>query len=212
MWHVDDIKGLINHIDSARPDLTANGVVIVGHSISGKIAQCLLDRWHLLKLVRGLVLIAPAPSGSFHLNDEMRELQIQAYKTREAAEFAVKNMLLGNPASVDANELDAIVQDALAGSEDAKENWPAYGLAEDHESAVIRGIERKPAMHLMVVVGELDRIETPANVEACVAKVFRAAKADITTKQLKDVGYLIPLEALEALAEAINTFVSGMAA
>lgn len=205
--HAADIDGLIQGFRTQQPHLFAHGIILVGHSMGGKIAQLLLASLADYSLVKGLVLVAPAPSGGFALPEDMREQQVHAYDNNDSATFVMENVLLGKPDKVDQNML---AEDATSGSPEAKAAWPAYGMAEDHEHTVVAALKRysheAQIPRILVVAGELDRVETPENIEKRVSKVLSDAGASVQTVTLQDVGHLIPVEAPELLSQAVSRF------
>ncbi|KAK3614958.1 hypothetical protein LTR56_026901 [Elasticomyces elasticus] len=129
-----DMVALLQKLSSESPELFSNGVVLVGHSMGAKIAQWLLTQQHLLPrstMIRGIVLLAPAPAGSHSLPLEMREQQVHGYDNAASAEFVVQNVLLGRLDAVSDRIVGEIVADAVAGSEGARAAWPRYGMGED---------------------------------------------------------------------------------
>lgn len=118
--HVADIAALLSYLRQERPEIVKSGVVLAGHSMGGKVAQALLARQEVAGLPEGMVLIAPAPAGRFALPEGMREGQMQAYRSREAAEGAVRNLLLGSPQAVEDQVVEALVGDAVGGATGAR--------------------------------------------------------------------------------------------
>ncbi|KAK1038533.1 hypothetical protein LTR74_018787, partial [Friedmanniomyces endolithicus] len=113
-----DVVALLQQLNFSAPELFANGVVLVGHSMGAKLAQFLLTQQHLLPpsvMIRGMVLLAPAPAGSHSLPPEMREQQVHAYDNAASAEFVVRIVLLGRPDAVSDRVVGEIVADAVAG-------------------------------------------------------------------------------------------------
>ncbi|KAF2493670.1 alpha/beta-hydrolase [Lophium mytilinum] len=206
-----DIVALLLHLQMEHPTLLANGIVIAGHSMGGKLAQVLLSYKEVAPLVRGLVLIAPAPAGRFALPDDMREQQIHAYDSIESASFVVENVLLGKAESVSKAAKKELAEGMVAGSPGARAAWPEYGMAEDYERAVVESVEQyqrgRGQLKVLVIVGELDRVEEPGNVESRVAVALRNTGADVKMDRMTGVGHLVPLEAPETMASAITAFV-----
>ncbi|KAK5702373.1 hypothetical protein LTR17_022370 [Elasticomyces elasticus] len=199
-----DMVALLHKLNSDFPELFSNGVVLVGHSMGAKIAQLLLIQQHLLPrsvMIRGLVLLAPAPAGSHTLPLEMREQQIHAYDNAASAEFVVRNVLLGRPDAVSDRVVGEIVADAIAGSEGARAAWPGYGMGEDFEDAV-RGYWK----YVLVLVGELDRVETEQSVTKRTVEVLLQSGASVKAVTLSGIGHLSPVEAQEEVADAIRGF------
>ena len=209
-----DVVSLFQGIQSSRPDLLANGVVLVGHSMGGKIAQLLPTYTELAALVKGVILVAPAPAGSFALPESMREQQIHAYDEIGSASFVIENLLLGKPNNITEDTFKEAASDAVSGNSCARAAWPGYGMAEDYEGTVVDGIIKYKTAgsspKVLIIVGELDHVETPANVERRVASVLRDAGADVKTVLLPDIGHLVPLEAPQSMATALTLFVDGL--
>ncbi|KAF2094317.1 alpha/beta-hydrolase [Rhizodiscina lignyota] len=206
--YAEDIVALIQHLQANKPELLTNGIILVGHSMGGKVAQYLVTEPEVACLLRGLILIAPAPSGSFSLPGEMREQQVHAYDSLQSASFVVRNVLLGKPDAVDDNSVAQLAIDAVAGSPEARVAWPEYGMAEDYEDAVVDAVRNvRDQLRILVVVGELDRVETAENIERRVVNVLKSAGAMTTVRVLGGIGHLIPVEAPEALASAIREFI-----
>ncbi|KAK8043047.1 hypothetical protein PG994_013530 [Apiospora phragmitis] len=106
------ISSLASDVEALMQHLRLRNVVLVGHSMGGKVAQVVSgrscfenknkstqrqqkqnnDRQRLI--TKALVLLAPAPARSLELPDALRKQQIHAYETREAAEFVTRNVLL----------------------------------------------------------------------------------------------------------------------
>lgn len=206
-----DIVSLLQELQSSQPHILVNGVALIGHSMGGKLAQVLLTYTELAPLVKGVILIAPAPSGSFALPEDMREQQIHAYDNRESALFVVENVLLGKADNVTEATRIGVASDAVSGSPGARAAWPKYGMGEDYENSVVNSIKGYKSSHgafkVLIIVGELDRVEAPANVENRIAVVLRNAGADVQTRLLSSIGHLIPLEAPRSMVSALSSFV-----
>ncbi|KAJ7241719.1 Alpha/Beta hydrolase protein [Mycena haematopus] len=202
--NADDLVALVAHLRANKPlaGLFQHGLVIVGHSMGAKIAQVLAARGDLGGVLKGLVLIGPAPVGKLELPAEMREQQITAYSSRESAELALKYALLGS--EVGADELHRLVDDCVGGNEHARMAWPCTGTQEDYEMLLAAGSVKIP---VAVVVGGLDKIETPARVHEKVVQVLEKAGAPaVTVTMLGSVGHMMPVEAPLELEEIIRDF------
>ncbi|KAK0303353.1 hypothetical protein LTR82_017576 [Friedmanniomyces endolithicus] len=204
-----DIVALLQKLNSDSPELFSNGVVLVGHSMGAKIAQWLLTQQHLLPpsvMIRGLVLLAPAPAGSHSLPPEMREQQVHAYDNAASAEFVVRNVLLGRLDAVSDRVVGDIVADAVSGSEGARAAWPRYGMGEDFEDAVRGYGKYGGALRVLVLVGELDTVETEQSVKKRTVGVLLQSGAGVKAVTLSGTGHLSPVEAQEEVADAIRGF------
>ncbi|KAJ6613623.1 Alpha/Beta hydrolase protein [Mycena sp. CBHHK59/15] len=207
--NADDIKALVAHLQADRAltdgGLFQHGLVLVAHSMGAKIAQVLAARGDLGGLLKGLILIGPAPLGRLDLPAEMREQQITAYSSRESAELALTYVLLGS--DVGANELRLLVDDCVGGSEQARTAWPKYGTREDYEGLVFAENGRAEIrIPVEVVVGGLDKIETAERVDERVVQVLKKAGASVTVTVLEGVGHLMPVETPEQLEVIVRKF------
>ena len=180
----------------------------MGHSMGGKVAQYLLAT-RLRGLVRGLVLVAPAPASGFALPEAMKEQQLHAYDSLDSARFVISNVLLSSHTAVSASELEALAEDAVSWSPEAKAAWPGYAMAEDLQSEVCASLEvNSAALPVLVVVGQDDRVETAQNVEEMVVQVLEEAGASLKAEHFERVGHLVPVEAAERLSRVIGHFVN----
>ncbi|KAH9831103.1 Alpha/Beta hydrolase protein [Teratosphaeria destructans] len=209
-YHITDYAGdiiqLLYYLKNQKPDMLCGGLILVGHSMGGKIAQYLLTRPEVQIMVQGVVLLAPAPSGAFALpTEQMQEQQIHAYESAESATMVFRNVLLGKPDAVNDEAIVVLVRDAAGGTQCAKRAWPAYGMGEDYEGEVRHAIGTATFRHLnvLVVTCELDQVETPSNVNEKVTELLKAAGADVSLVNLEGVGHLVPTEAPKAVAEAM---------
>ncbi|KAJ7291328.1 Alpha/Beta hydrolase protein [Mycena rebaudengoi] len=207
--NADDIAALVAHLQADKAlidaDLLQHGLILVGHSMGAKIAQVLAVRGDLRPLLKGLVLIGPAPLGKLELSTEMRAGQSAAYSSRESAELVLKQVVLGS--DVGADELRSLVDDMTGGSEHAKLAWPTYGTAEDYEALLSEKIGMEDVeIPTAVVVGGLDKIETFERVDEKVVQLWKKAGASVTVTVLENAGHLIPVEVPRGLDTVLKKF------
>jgi pimeloyl-ACP methyl ester carboxylesterase len=215
--YATDILHLVLYLKNQKPDMLFNGLIIVGHSMGGKIAQYLVTQPQIQIVLKGLVLLAPASTSPFRFPTEQeREQQVHAYGEEQSAEFVMRNLLLGSSNEVSDGTVAGLVQDAVAGSPGARAAWPAYGMEEDYEQAVNEAValyetlQGRP-LHVVVMEGELDRVETPDGVRERVHDVLGVAGAKVSMELLPGVGHLSPVEAPTSLAQSIRDFNQGFA-
>lgn len=133
-------------------------VVLVGHSMGGKVAQLLAARWRQqtskgsdtsagitsnglgsMALV-GLILVAPAPPSPIILPPEAKQQLQHAYDTPESIRFILQNVLTaanetgGN--SLDEEVVQQVVEDSMSGGPLARLTWPESAMPEDIEAEV----------------------------------------------------------------------------
>ena len=189
------IKQLATDVELLIPKLNVRDFILVGHSMGGKVTQLIAGRQQL-KGLRGLVLIAPAPPTPLELPKEMKEQQVAAYSTPQSAEFVTRNIL--SSSKLDVEIVDALVEDMIKGSEFAKAAWPAYGMAED-----ILDMAERIDVPVLVIAGELDRVETVERMRAEVLGNIREAKMVVLTGK----GHLLPVEAPGEVSRHVEEFV-----
>ncbi len=208
--YAEDIVALISHVRTQHPELVSNGVLIVGHSMGGKIAQVILSKPELRDILKGLVLVGPAPAGSTQLQTpEMREQQLQAYCDFGAARLAVQYALLGRPDAVPEKKIDALAADISGGGEEAKQAWPEYGIGEDYRAVVeeaVRAHWHDVGLPVLVLTGSLDRVESTDRIQREVVNFLNAAGAHVSIIELANLGHLMMVEDPVSVAEIIRGF------
>jgi 3-oxoadipate enol-lactonase len=154
--------------------------------------------------LKGVLLIAPAPAGPLILpSEEMKEQQMKAYNTLEAAEFTVRKVL--SAGGLEEDEVKMLVEDTQRGNEWARKAWPSYGMGEDY-SDNLRDID----VPVRIVVGALDIVEPAERARTEVLEKInidtdaRDAKASMVV--VEGSGHMLPLEKPERLAEEIQVF------
>ncbi|KAL2808291.1 Alpha/Beta hydrolase protein [Aspergillus granulosus] len=189
-------------------DLLAHGFILVGHSMGAKVALAALSALstHIAKLVKGIVLVAPAPPMPLVLPPDMKEQQKGAYESEETVRWTVANVL-ANVANLDEKDMATVVRDSLSGNQLAKHAWPSYGMAEDTSQDVKRVLgSSASSLRVKVLAGESDFIEPKERVERGVVQFLNDAGAQVSVRIIKDVKHLIPLECPGAVYEEVISF------
>ncbi|GAS97490.1 hydrolase [Mycolicibacterium canariasense] len=178
-----DAIAVVNALDTA--------VVLVGHSMGGKVAQ--LVAAENLTAVTGLVLVAPAPpEPPPTITPQFQRQLAHAYDNPETVASAVDHVLTAH--ALTAALRAAVIEDSLAGTAAARTEWPLRGIAEDITTAAGR-----ICVDTVVIAGSKDRVE-PVGV---LREHLEPFVAPARTYVLVDSGHLVPLEAPRALADQL---------
>ncbi|KAL3461729.1 Alpha/Beta hydrolase protein [Aspergillus heterothallicus] len=202
-----DVKSVLSqlHQSPENSSILAHGFVLVGHSMGGKVALATLTTLppHLIQLLKGLVLVAPAPPTPLVLPGEMKEQQKRAYASEVSVKWTVTNVL-ANIATLDENDITIVVRDSLSGNSLAKAAWPSYGMEEDISQDVKRVLTSSvPKLRVRVLAGELDVVEPKERVEKELVAFLEEAGANMSLRVVKGVKHLIPLESPDAVYEEV---------
>ena len=166
-------------------------VVLVGHSMGGKVAQLLAARRPAA--LTGLILVAPAPpEPAAAVTPQYRRELAQAYDSPEAVAFALDHVLTAAPVTGPARS--AAVEDSLSAAAPARTEWPMNGIAEDITTAA-RGI----SVDTVVIAGARDVVEPVEVLRRHLLPFIPRARLRVIDAS----GHLIPLEAPQALAEQL---------
>jgi pimeloyl-ACP methyl ester carboxylesterase len=190
--YADDLAGVV-------AGLGLKHYVLIGHSMSGKIAQLFASRRP--QGLAGLVLVAPAQPVPLHLPDEALAMMRGAYLSREAVEFTIDQMLTAKPLSVAQRE--QVIEDSLRASPQARDAWPNATSREDITKDVAN-ID----VPTIVIAGELDRVDSVEMHKAELLPRIPHAKLHVVA----GTGHLSPLESADEVAQLIHRFVSEIAA
>jgi 3-oxoadipate enol-lactonase len=194
------IHQLAIDIETLIPKLDIEDFILIGHSMGGKVAQLVAGR-HLLKGLKGVVLIAPAPPAPLELPPDMKEQQLTAYSNAESAEFVARNVLSVSQLSDDSIAL--LVEDMLKGNMFAIAAWPKYAMGED-----IVEQAGKISVPVLVIGGEKDRVEPVERLRKEVLETIGGAEMRV----IEGSGHLLPIEAPALVARYIEDFVAKVVA
>lgn len=178
----DDTVAIIEQLNLGR-------VILVGHSMGGKVAQIVAAR-RPPQLV-GLVLVAPSPPTPMPVPAEVRQQMFQSYQSAAGVEQQALGMLAGP--FLPPEDRTGVVSDTLAGIPEAKREWTEHGMVADLGIAT-----GDIAVPTVILVGSLDRVEAPERLRTIFGKIVPQTRFI----ELADVGHLVPLEAPKQIADA----------
>ncbi|EED17539.1 glutathione S-transferase, putative [Talaromyces stipitatus ATCC 10500] len=184
-----------------------NGIVFVGHSMGAKVILAALGSASddILALVKGLVLVTPAPPTPLILPPDMSEQQEHAYDSKESVQFVLSN-ILSSPELLTDEDMAMVVRDSLVGNTLANEGWIRYGMKEDLIPVLDELASRPHIMNVKVSVlaGEFDVVEQKDRVQSEVVEMLAARGFNVGFSVVKGAKHLIPLEYPEAVSRAID--------
>ncbi|GAA2635302.1 alpha/beta hydrolase [Streptomyces axinellae] len=193
------------HLDQLADDLAQviercvpGPFVLVGHSMGGKASQLVAARRPAG--LAGMVLVAPAPpQPPATVTEEYRQGLSHAYDAPETVRHALDHVLTAAPLS--GTVRDHAIRDSLAAGAEARQEWPLRGIAQDITRAA-----RVIKVPVTVLAGENDRVEPPEVLRDHLLPSI--PHATLTT--VPGVGHLLPLEAPEAVAAALEDFLKAV--
>lgn len=181
----DDVAAVIEALDLTE-------YVLVGHSMSGKIALALAARQPAG--LRGLVLVAPSPLSPEPIPDEDRARMLQTFGQPAAAEQTADAIVA---APLPPLKRQAIIADHLRTAQPAWEAWLRHGSREDLAERYARVVV--PAL---VVAGSAEK-NIPLDV---LRQEVTARLSQAIFRELPDCGHLVPLEKPSELAALLARF------
>ncbi|KAF3390227.1 hypothetical protein F1880_009270 [Penicillium rolfsii] len=201
-----DVASVLKRLkgDRYKQELLEHGFLLVGHSMGAKVALATIGLLceDLLELVRGLVLVAPAPPTALNLPPDMKAQQIRAYESENNVRWTINNVL-ANPEKLSESDFELVVRDSLGANQFAKSAWPSYGMQEDISQAVRKSLASRPGLQASVLLGELDVVETKERVEAEVVHFLRESGVEVSLTTVKGIKHLVPLEDPESIYKEI---------
>lgn len=173
-------------------------VVLVGHSMGGKVAQ--LVAAEKPQGLASLILVAPAPpEPPPTITPEYQRQLAHAYDDPETVAGAVDHVLTASPLTAPVRA--RVIEDSLAAAMPARTEWPLHGISEDITAAAAR-----ISVDTVVLAGLKDVVEPVAVLGKHLEPFIPPARSPV----LIDSGHLIPLEAPEALAHQLARHRTGL--
>lgn len=202
-----DVASVLSHLQSTT-SLIDNGVILIGHSMGVKVTLATLSKLSdsLLSLIKGLVLVAPAPPTPLILPAEMSEQQRKAYDNEASVRWTVENVL-SSVQNISIDDMNMVIRDSLAGSTLARDGWILHGMQEDITSALDEVSTRLVGskVRVSVLAGAEDIVENKDRIEKEVVGALAQRGFEVQFEVFKRVKHLIPLENPEGIARAIRS-------
>lgn len=184
-------------VDTMADDLSAivdslhvQEFVLVGHSMSGKVALAFAARQPAG--LRAVVQVSPSPPVPEPIPDDEREKLLTGHGKRSSAEKTLKNI---TEAPVSEAIREQIIADDLRTAKPAWDAWLLAGSKEDISDSM-KGI----SVPVHIIVGEEDRALPPDVQHQLVLPYLKSATFDTIEK----AGHLLPWEVPDKLATFIQ--------
>lgn len=187
------IGDLANDVQDVIEALNLERYVVVGHSMSGKVAQLFASRRPAG--LQGIILVAPSPPSPMTFSAEQRAEMAKVYDTRESIIWALDNVLTAKGLTPELRE--QVVADSLRGAPQAKIAWPLGGMVEDITANVL-----SINVPVLVITGERDQVDRPETLRGELLPRILGSQMHV----LPDTGHLSPLENPAAVATEIRQF------
>lgn len=198
------VTDFASDVESVIKQMELKSVVLVGHSMGGKISMAISGR-HLVPegVLKGLALVGPAPPGPVYLPDpSMKDAQIHAFDNMENAEKTIRTVLSA-PGNLTDEVVKAVAEDMVRGNKWAKYAWPAYGMEDD-----ITNLFERINIPVIVLAGGKDILEPVERMRTVIRDKINAmqnGKASLVV--VEGSGHLLPVEKPKEVANAINRFI-----
>lgn len=165
-------------------------VILVGHSMGGKVAMTLAA--DPPGNVKQVILVAPSPLLPEPMTEKQRATMTVAKETSDGAVDFVKNGAL----SLTEEDLARGVEDVQRANDDAWKAWPQHGTREDWSERILRFATRTD-----LIVGEADQAIPLDFQKQHTLPLVKASGG--TLIRLANAAHMLPYEAPAALAGAI---------
>lgn len=190
-YSVADMQDAVREVIAS---LAPSPVVLIGHSMGGKVAMTLAaDPPENLQQV---ILVAPSPLLPEPMTEEQRATMTAANETRDGAQQFVKNGAL----ALSDEDLQTGVDDVFRTNDEAWKAWPQHGTREDWSQRIT-----KFAVRTDLVVGEHDEAIPLAFQRKHTLPLVEGSGGTLTT--IANAAHMLPYEAPSELTAAIATAV-----
>lgn len=193
------VEQMADHVDLSIRELGLERCILVGHSMTGKVAVVLASRRPAY--LQGLVLVAPSPPGPQPMSDSDRDRQRAYGGSREEAEaFVDESSCHRLPEAL----REVAIADAQSVNLEAWRAWVDHGSREDWEYRI--GTLPYPAL---LICGS-DDVQVPGPDEQ--QRTTLSHFPDHLLLTLPGAGHLMPLQTPQALAHPMLKFAERIAA
>lgn len=175
-------------------ELKLDNYIIVGHSMGGKVAQYIAAQKPVG--LKKLILVAPSPSVSTLLPQDMADVMRNAYTSIEGINGTIDSVFKG--ADIKPEVREELVSGMLNHTNDSRLGWTDIALKED----VSAGVDQIK-IPVLIIAGQYDIVDTPERLEAEVQAIIPGSQMEI----ISGVGHLSMLQKPEIVAELIADFI-----
>lgn len=187
------VSEMADHLDTTIRSLGLQRCILVGHSMTGKVAVVLAARKP--EYLAGLILVAPSPPGPQPMSEADRDRQRGYGRTRQEAEAFVDQS--------SAHRLpDALREVAIADARqvnlEAWRAWVDHGSREDWSQR----IGRLPCPVLLVCGADDQQVPGPEEQTRTTLAHFPDSRVEV----IPGAGHLMPLQTPQALADLMLAF------
>jgi len=192
-----DVEAMATRFDQSIRDLRLSNCILVGHSMTGKVALALASRQP--DYLRGLILVAPSPPGPQPMSDEDRQSQINYSGSREEA-----GQFVDTAASERLPDVvrEIAIRDAQRANLDAWRAWPEAGSREDWSARI--GKVDVPAL---LIAGSVDdQVPSPQDQQRLTLAHLPRGRLEV----IAGAGHLMPLQTPQKLAGLMLEFAASL--
>ena len=188
------VAEMMNNVERTVAALALNDFILVGHSMSGKVAVVLAAQG--MSGLRALILVTPSPPGPEPIDDGNRKKMLGFDRSRKDATTYLDG-ITARP--LQGHIRESAIDDFIRCPQAAWEAWLSLGSKEDWAEAV--GVTD---CLTLVITGETD----PSLSASVQTKLTLPHLSNAHMEDMRACGHLPMLEKPEELASIISAFVS----
>jgi len=194
------VDAMADDVDALLQTLGISNFVLIGHSMSGKVALALAagspDRRQHAGL-RSLILVAPSPPLPEPIPEKDRQEMLSTHGQRSAAEQTFEKITV-KPVSEETKE--QIIRDNLRTTKAAWNAWLTMGSKEDITNRMSR-----ISVPIAIIAG-LSDIALASDVQPTMTIPYLK---NVTFDTIPDAGHLLPLEVPDIVVDFIQKKIAG---